>query len=376
MILPACLGSDDVSPPLDRPEPERRYVRTVAPGGEARLDPSGALPVSGRVLTPQGRPAPGVSVVVERDEYGLFPRLCLIGCTLNPCDVRIETVTGPDGRFTAGLCKRAGRELSVLVSSPGSTADVHLPVYWKGARTLLPVLRLWTPRVDFDRSSGTVSWRHLPTRGYGALDRYEMGFRPSLPDGDFGDAVWFRFIAQPPEILDRRVLEDTAGEIFVTAYTKVRLRPPCRPSCRRVFRPSFTSVGVPYEGPGAPPSRGRPCFVGDPRGRRIDACYLTDGDFSRSGWDYACSDQLGCGAEPRWVGVDLGASRRIELVVARGCDFCRVSVSSDGRRWAEVRSSDWDDSLSSVSVHALTRPRPVRYVRVTDPEHMIELSYW
>lgn len=340
------------------------------------MDPTGALPVSGRVLTARGTPAPGVEVRVERDEYGLFPRLCLIGCTLQPCDIGLDTVTGADGRFLVGMCKRAGRQLSLLVSPALHGAAVNLPVYWKGDRTLLPLLRLWSPRVRFEPATGWVTWSRLPTRGYGALDRYEVDFVHDPDDDDLGERVWFAFIAEEPEVVDERALEDTSGEIFVRAYTKMRLRTPCRPSCSRVFRPSFTAKGVPFEGPGAPPSRGTPCFVGNPRGPRIEACYLTDGDLSRLGYENDCSEQLGCGREPKWVGLDLGARRRVELVVARGCSLCEVFVSSDGRRWTYVLPSGGDESLDNVSLHALRYPRRIRYIRADYPEDMIELSYW
>ncbi|HEX2294344.1 MAG TPA: hypothetical protein VHN37_03455, partial [Actinomycetota bacterium] len=223
LILPGCLGSADPPRAFPTPEPTPRYVRTVPVGGEARIDPTGALPVSGRVLTAKGKPAPGVEVVVERDEYGLFPRLCLVGCTLRPCDMRLETVTGADGRFFAGMCKRAGRQLSLLLSPADHGADVRLPIYWKGNRTLLPVLRLWSPRVRFDPASGKVSWSRLPARGYGVLDRYEMDFLHDVDGDDLGERVWFAFIAEEPELVEPRALEDTSGEIVVRAYTKMRL---------------------------------------------------------------------------------------------------------------------------------------------------------
>lgn len=373
LLLSACFGSPAAPPPLDTPEPEPRYVRTVPVAGEARLDPTGALPVSGRVLTSRGRPAGGISVVVERDEYGLFPRLCLIGCRLRPCDMGLETVTGADGRFYAGMCRRAGRHLELTLSSPERGLEVYLPIDLEGDRTLLPALRLWTPRVEYD-PSGRVSWSRLPTRGFGALDRYEMRFRASASGDGIGDSMWFQFIAHPVEVLDPRVLEDTSGRVEVTAYTKMRLRPPCRPSCGRVFRPYFETDGVAYEGPGAPPSRGKPCFVGTPRRARVEPCHLTDGDFS---FEIDPCPELVCGAEPRWVGIDAGAPRRMEVIVARGCGLCEVFVSSDGNSWTYVLPSGRGDGLTDeVSVHTPPRRMSIRYVRVSYPEDMLELSYW
>ena len=373
----ACLGSPDPSPaPFAEVDPPRRYERAVAVAGQAVRDPKGRVLLTGRVLTQRGKPARGVTVTLERETSSLFPAPCFFGCTLPPrCAFSEETSTAGDGRFSVGLC-RPGRDLSLFVTDPSGDAQAHLPVFFKSGRLSLPGLRLWEPRVSFAPSAGAVAWPELPLRGFGKLDRYELTFRSDIGRDAIVNPMWYQFEASTFETLDTRVLEDTSGEIVVAAHTVVTLRRRCRPGCGRVFTPSFTMGGIAYRGPGPPPSRAKPCFVGAPGGRRITPCYLTDGRFFRTGFDHYCSEQLPCGSDPRWLGIDLGSSRRIELVVARGCDFCRVFLSADGTSWREVPQTDYDSGLDTVSVHTPKRRMTARYVRVSDPEDLAELSYW
>lgn len=376
LVLAACAGSTGGPPPLPSQEPPIRYVRTVAAGGEAIREPGSSVQLSGRLLTHKGKPVAGATVTLERNQDALFPGFCFFGCPPVPaCAFDARGASSTDGRFFLEMCRPA-RDLSLRLTPPGGDGEVYLPLFVKPDRLLLPVLRLWKPGLTFDPSSGVVSWRELPARGYGRLDRYELTFRSGAgPDG-IVNAMWFMWDAWARDEIDVRVLEDTSGEIDVAAHTAVRVRPPCRPTCSAVFRPSFTSGSVPYRGPGAPPSRGKPCFVGEPGRGPLNPCYLTDGRFFYRGFDSACTEEVPCGSDARWFGIDNGSRRRIDLVVARDCAFCRVFVSADGRTWREVPRTRDDQSLEQVSVFEPDRSRPVRYVRVTDPEDLTELSYW
>ena len=196
------------------------------------------------------------------------------------------------------MCRPTGRDLVLALGEAYEDEPwIRLPLFLKTDRMLLPRLRFWDAETAFD-GSGRLMWRHLPRRGFGQLERYEVDARQ--PGEEF-DPMWFEFEASSGDKIDRRVFEDTAGKIFVTAYTRVHVDGGCSGECRHEL--SFRSGGIPFEAAGAPFSRGKTCFIRTPKGPSSRGCFLNDGDFFRDLYDYPCAARVSCKLENGWVGI-------------------------------------------------------------------------
>ena len=378
LTVAACSGGSSPPPtPFDDVEKEPPYVKVVRSGGVVERTADGGVVLRGRILSERGKPVSGVFIQLEKDITGFGPIACFFGCRLPPpCSDGDAARSDRAGRFLLQMCKPAGRDLTLALSKePTKTTEIGtgitIPLFLKHNRMPLPRLRFWDGKISFDASTGTLVWSDLPRRGFGALNRYQVAARS---DEQGLDPMWFEFDGFSGDTVDPRVFEDTSGELFVTAYTQAQVRGGCGGKCRLELQ--LTSEGVRYRGPGAPPSRGTTCFVGKPGGPSLQGCYLNDGDFFRELFDYPCSTQLDCGFEGKRAVVDLGKVIRVELIVVRGCDFCHVWVSADGRSWRSVEETDSDESLHLVSVRDPASPIRARYVRVDDAEYVMELSVW
>lgn len=355
------------------PDDGPQYERVIRAGGVAERTSDRSVVVRGRVFAADGSPAPHVPVRVEKVQSGFGPITCFLGCDFPPpCSTRDTATSDRKGRFRLQMCRPAGRDLSLTLTEGAerTSASVTMPLFLKRDRMRLPRFRFWPGGVSHDETSGMVHWRELPRNGFGALDRYELTLRSS----EDAPPVWFRFEAVPGEVVDSRVLEESSGVLSVTARTKGVVAEACGGRCRVELW--LTSRGVPFEGAGMPPSRGATCFLGQPSGPLAKGCYLTDGDLSRRLHDYRCSGHFDCDVERRWVGIDLGQVMPLDLIVVRGCDFCRVSVSRTGRVWSSIDESDYDSSLDRVSLRQPASAVRARYVRVRDAEEALELSVW
>lgn len=371
LVLSAC--SDSAAPPV-RVDAEEgpRYVKTVARGGAVVKTSDQGIALRGRISAGPGAPASGIPAQIEKVSSGFGPITCFFGCRFPPrCSEGDASRSNERGRFVLKMCKPAGRDLVLTLGETYTNRPwIRLPLFLRTDRMLLPRLRFWDAKTSFD-GRNRLMWSALPQQGFGQLTSYRIDARE--PGEEF-DPMWLSLDAAPGETIDPRVFEDTSGEIYVTALTRVLVDGGCGGKCRHEL--SFTSGGIPFESAGAPFSRGKTCFIRNPQGPSSPGCYLNDGDSFRDLYDYSCSEQLNCKYEDGWAGVDLGETVELDLIVARGCDFCRVSISANGREWRSVEETQSDDSLRQVSLWDLGSGVRARYVRVKDAGDILELSVW
>jgi hypothetical protein len=352
----APSGTAPVAPsraPQGTPTPRPPTTTTSPPG------PS--IPVTGRVVDATGRGLPNVNVSVAQHVdlgEGFGAGLAALGLGLSrfgtcigtrtalECRTSTGGVTGPDGRYELRLpmTVEEGRQVArfdVTADWPG-TSGARGPATFAGRGVAAPDVVLWRPepRAHADR----VSWSPLPERArQGAT--YSVSF--SRP-GPFGkpEHMWSIAGGADGVSFERRILEDIAATAVVTARSGDR---------------AFWSVPVAVPGPGAPPSRDRPCTAlpEDPQGQPVDygRCPMTDTDrFSRV-------------VEPKsssQVVVDLGSSRRVELAVVMGYRHpFAVDVSDDRTVWVEVAKSEGSPrATSDHTVAYASQPRSGRYARL------------
>jgi hypothetical protein len=118
----------------------------------------------------------------------------------------------------------------------------------------------------------------------------------------------------------------------------------------------MASAAVRHVGTAVPLSRAKPCTGG------TLGCPFTDGDL-------AAEQPLDGPAT-----VDLGRSTAVGLVVVRGRGEARVEGSTDGRRWTELPAREL---LGAPGWSAAPRTAAsFRYVRVTGPDRLAEVSVW
>ncbi len=110
----------------------------------------------------------------------------------------------------------------------------------------------------------------------------------------------------------------------------------------------------------------------------MSPCELADGDLKEHHDLSLCP--VGCGrGSVTAAAIDLGRIRQLSLVVARGCFFCALHTSTNGRDWRlldrpfQNLNEDIDVAVVPASGHR------ARYVRIresgglSDPK---ELSVW
>ncbi|MEX2557822.1 MAG: hypothetical protein WEB06_19605 [Actinomycetota bacterium] len=360
----------------------------------SEVDPDARIDVNGRVARGDGQPVAGVRVGLSREAdagevFAVFASLglaCIDAHTTVCLGARIAK-TGSDGRFTYRLTGKdtqgfAGQASTmVLTSGTGPRADeVAGPIttYRFQVQTEaldLPV-RVWEPRVEGRTGSfgGRVTWAPVP---HGVLPGLNAGTVEHTIEFRRGrGVVWTVARARSGFAFDARVLEDTQGTAAVTA----------RLDDQRVTDERGRRIDVvlrsgarAYESPaGAPPSRGRACFVPDAKGRLVtqSPCRLTDGEFSEDFSPSVCDGATGC-VEPTPLStvVDLGTRRSLSLVVVRGCaDRCTVETSRDRRTWRTVGVAAGEDATLRVAP-----PVSARYLRVSAAVSIAglrEISAW
>lgn len=354
----------------------------IAPVASAGAAPPPMLRVTGRVLAPDGRPAPGARVVLL-EPVSFVDVLLAFVCTIAVLPGLVapdvcypgttSAVTDGTGRYTllvpkgSRLAKETTHHLTITGTRPagalrGPAIEASYP--FRGASRTVPDLQLWngglsaTPGAD---GRTRVHADPLPAR---------YGEQRSLPNaslhagrgaGPFGRTTAFRLgPVDGDREVDSRLFEHgseqlRAGASGTTGDVKVVL--------------SAAAVGIRHTG--APLSRGRACWTyGD--GDRVvpyPGCRYTDGLLSDEvGLHYAIQNSKACGFaqrcdHPNALVVDLGAVRVVDLVVQRGCRAdCPVDVSVDGTNWAPLvvlsRTGVRPDAALDVV------PAPARYVRV------------
>jgi hypothetical protein len=351
----------------------------------SKLDADASVRVTGTVLDASGQPARSADVALfKRADIGEV----LVGATLaigtlgatcflpnGPafCRDARKAKTDDDGKFafalkgsdTQGTVGNANDfDLVTSVRRPGR-GDLVASVRFKIQREDLEVepLRVWDADASVTNESGAIraSWPTLPA-DYGASPSYDLRF----VDTTDKRVVWNVAKATPGGRVDARLVEDRRGSVEVGASTS-------KPGPDTTFRFTYFAQGAPFTGAGAPPSRRASCFASKADGQTtpINPCHLSDGNL------YAASNLSGDGVARIAAYLDLGASKPVSLVTARGAPgTTAIETSSDATTWAMLGPG----AGGLVSV-ALPRPVQARYVRIrttnaVDISGLAELSVW
>jgi hypothetical protein len=356
---------------------------TLAGCETSKIDSSAAVTVSGRVLRPDGAPAAGVPVGLERELslgdalVGVFVipltlfTVCLADQPPELCRGRSvrRTTTAADGTYAFQLkgsdtqtSFSNARTLSVTAALPAGPGEVGGPAVTASfkVQTLLlalPDLQAWQPRVTV--AAGRIGWERLD-----GASSYEVGV-----EDNGGQPVW-SFESRGGEVtFDPRVLEDTAGSLAVSARSSASAEGTTVSLLRRSGRVAYRSSA------GTPLSRGKPCTRG-PTGTPVARCPLTDGDLANTlPVPATTSTTLAVTASTvppvsDSATIDLGQPRNVSLVAVRGCS-CEVAGSLDGQAWAALgRSTGYTAVVPS-------RTGSARYIRVTGVlSSLREVSVW
>lgn len=339
--------------------------------------------LTGTVLTSAGTPAAAAKVGLVKDldaaellvggtiAVGTLGAVCLVDEPPAICKGAKKTNTADDGTWDLSLQGRdtqgsAGQasDLNLTAVVDGAGGPLLASVRFKVQHTELevPPLRVWDQALSAPASGGALqpSWAPLPG-DYGPDPSYSLRF----VDRD-GAAVWNVADTAPGQPVDLRLLEDRSGTIELAAHTK-------RSGPDTTFRFSYFAHSAPFTGAGPPPSRGLGCsaVTTDGQVKALDPCPLTDGDFSKTS-GFSADGTVRSGAL-----VDLGGTRTVSLVVARGAiGPIIVETSQDAVSWSIA-------GTSSGSLVAVTPPGsvPARYVRIrttggTDLSSLTELTVW
>lgn len=347
---------------------------------QSKVDRDAELHLTGTVLTPSGAPAGDARVtlvkVADLGEVvvggvialGTFGTVCLVDDPPSICDEAHRADADDQGAFTIDLTGEDTQGLVGQASDLDLTAksgDLISTVRFKvqHEELTLPPLRLWDQALTTSTSGGslTATWGSLPA-DYGEDPEYALRF----VDGN-GALIWGEPDVEPGVEVDRRLLEDRDGSVELAAATEAD-------GPDTTFR--FTFFGRPgrFEGAGAAPSRGRPCSAATTDGATtvLDPCPLTDGDLATAS-GFSTDGTVRSAAI-----VDLGSTRAVQLIVARGAiGPVTVETSTDGTTWTFAGSS----SGSLVGVVPPGGRAQARYVRVrttggTDLSSLAEVSAW
>jgi hypothetical protein len=386
LLLFGVVGTATVSPP---PNPTAQASTTVPPttttsasvSARAPTTPSAARPrsraapaavtttteppgpvllVSGRILDDSGRGVPGAELLFGKRPSlsdglsmltGLFSSCSGTGAPVE-CRWLTAGTTGPDGNYTLRyrLTLAEARDIALLlrVTWPGvSTAQVPVTLDQEPYR--VPDVTMWRPELRV--TEGRATWRPYP--------RDDARYRFSVVGGGpFGkdELVAKDSASTTGTAFEHRLLEDLAKTATVTAT---------------VLDEVHESLPLEVRGPGAPPTRDRPCQVvpDDPNERRIDfaTCPVTRA---------VERERLPGSPEAHHLVVDLGSSRQLSLaVVWASVDFA-VDVSEDGTTWDELVAGDEAmEPMPNVQTAYARQPQQGRYVRLRLPEKSIGLFF-
>jgi len=361
----------------------------------SEVDRDARIDIGGGVARQNGDPVAGGRVAMSREAdlgevFAVFTTLGLacIDAHTDVCLGSRVTRTDSVGRFAYVLKGKdtqgfAGQASTMVLTSgigprsdevAGPTTTYRFQVQTE--KLDIPV-RVWESQLDGATGSfgARVTWTAVPGRvlppGLGSADRsYSIAFAR----GD--TVVWNVGGARSGFAFDARVLEDSAGTGAVVAAIDGEK---VSDELGRRIDIALRSGARMYESPaGAPPSRGRPCFVSDADGKLVaqSPCRLTDGEFSEDFSPTVCGGQTGC-VEPTQLStiVDLGTRRSVSLVVVRGCaNRCTIETSRDRRTWRTTGVAAAEDAALRV-----TPPVAARFVRVSAPVSIAglrEVSAW
>jgi hypothetical protein len=316
---------------------------------QSTVDPAARVVVRARVVDPAGAPAAGrpVAAVVEPAPsdlvfglpltLGTLGLACLADDVPKLCAKRRLTRTDARGEFRFELEGRDVRGMfgdarRLVVAGSGDAAGAPVgpvtsaAVVANATDIALGGLRLWGGRVDLAEAGAdvTAAWPALEP-ALGVPGRSSVVFEQAG-----GAAVWEAAATATGAQVDGRVLEDSAGAAVATVESATDAGP-------LAVTLAYRSAGTPYRaGAGAPVSRGAACR--DAPGAPLRSpCPLTDGDLtSPAGWAGT-------------VTVELGAPRRLELVVVRGCGG-RCTLEALGPSGASVAVAEVADRYAALAL--------------------------
>lgn len=342
----------------------------------SKVDSDAVVSVSGTVDAPASEVTVGLLEVPDLGELlvgstvaiGTLGAVCLAEDPPAACgDARTATPADDgtysfslDGADTKGTAGQAS-DFEVTARHDGLVSTVRFVI--QVTELTLPTLRFWdvTPEVVADEGALRVSWPAVGSE-FGEDPRHQVRF----VDAETGALVWNVPDASSGDVVSARFLEDRSGRVEVTATTE-------SDGPDTTFRSTVFARPVDFVGAPAPPSRGLACAATTAEGETtaIESCPLTDGIFDEA------SGLSEDGVVRSGAFVDLGESRTVDLVVARGAiGPITVETSSDAVSWDVVGTST--GSLAAVEPG---RPAAVRYVRVrttngTDLSNLAEISVW
>jgi hypothetical protein len=321
-------------------------------------DPNADVTLTGLVVGPDGSPVGGAEVILSYREstFGF----------LEPDEYQ-RTTTDPGGRYLYPLKGRdlnyetgkAARRFRLQSSLPDRKGLPEVEAFFEVNRTRFPLdLRIWDARAEV--SAAGVDWQRAG-REYGMGGGYGISFESE--DGDEG--FWTQERGAQPGSIDPRILEDTRGLVRLKAERIIKAE-------KDEIRMTYRSGPFVYQAPfGAPPSRGKACFVEDGGQRRdLVPCPATDG--ALYGADPSLKTEFRS-PDPRGkkkVVIDMGAATPVGLIVARSCE-CPVDISEDGRTWSSLGLAKERTTLVSPAVSA-------RFVRIEilPGQSATEISIW
>lgn len=299
----------------NQPEPARSAPEPVR---------SGVL--YGRVLRQDGRPATQSTVEAyqlsnaDKARVGLAVVSLGFFCLLPGfCPSPVSATVNDDGgyAFPAAKIKNAPNITVTAKHAPGPGQSLGPEVvagfdHPDGTQQRVPDLRYWEPKITVRHTgtNATVTWTAL-----------KPGADYSLWTVDTGDVAGQ---PQPTGIhtrgtgasVDLRPYEDKPHALIVVAQTTAT-------AAGQTASLAYHTGSVALPAAGAPPSRGRPCLVGDPRAPLVAAaqpCPLTDGDLdTNAAVPVPCPSAASACPDPtrHRICVDLGRSRPVSLVVYR-----------------------------------------------------------
>jgi hypothetical protein len=350
------------------------------------LDPDAEIHIAGQVLDASGRPLSGAKVLLMKQAdigevifgtilaIGTLSTICFAPDPPAICDQARTTEADADGRYefylegsdTQGTLGTEST-LTITFSGPPAQGSTTLSFTAEDTSITLPDAGLWRAKPRLTSSSGQIglTWSGLPSSA-----GTDPAYSAQVYAADGQAPLWSQPATGGKASIDSRILEDLPGAVAVTAGTDLS-----GGSGAGDLRASFLSAQLPVDATaGAPPSRGHPCaaVTGTARLRigRLTSCAATDGDLTVAAHLSGQGDRVVTGAV-----VDLGTSRPVSLVVARGFrgPFL-LEVSDDGTAYRTV--------MTSLGAAASPPGSPTaRFVRVRsasglDQSLLSELSVW
>lgn len=361
---------------------------TVTGCGMSAVESDATVTVSGRALDASGAPLADAPVLLIRQAdigqvvfgsilaVGTLSAICFAPDPPAICDRARTAKTDADGRYVfevkgSDTQGSLGTEATMNVVFSGRSAKTSTTVSFvaRDEEVTVPDARLWNLDADVAQRAGGIqlSWRPL-SRAAGAKASYSA----QLYDADTGTALWTQPASGGRADLDPRLLEDKDGAVAVGAAVELDGGEGIGEARASYLSPRLTV----RSSAGAPPSRGRPCApvtgTGPSVGRFRNPCPATDGDLTQP------AKLTAKGGNPvTGVVVDLGRTRPVSLVVARGFSGqLLVELSTDGTTYRTVATG------LGLAYAAEPEGRPAaRYVRLRSPVGLdeslsAELSVW